>query len=315
MYKDFSARWEIFLNNLDCVDVILSEKYKVTIVNEISKIGYEEKRLNDVVEKIVQAAKKHNMKKWKSTVEHDALMFLCIENFRENEKAGIFPSNTWLLSADRSLREFHKIMLKGGVHDLAHFLPVGSWVEVMMPFLSIQLMDEKENALAVIRSLGEGFQYFAVDRMEPREVAEVLRRVPETSERGPELVLRLATNRYFKDTVHNIFARRTEPPTKEEIDEGVMKAFEGIEEKATIADKDMIIEIGGIKEQLKKSKEELEGEREARKRAERIITKLKLMGIIVPVSAVIAWVAYFLAKLYFGHLKSWLVFGYLVALY
>jgi hypothetical protein len=115
-------------------------------------------------------------------------------------------------------------------------------VELIMPFLSIQLVDDKDNALAVSRSLGEGFQYFGVEKMAAREVAEVLRRVPETHERGPELVLRLATNRYFKDTIHGVLGGSTSVP-KEAIDEAVIKAFEGVEDKAKLVDKDVIAEI------------------------------------------------------------------------
>jgi hypothetical protein len=61
-----------------------------------------------------------------------------------------------------------------------------------MPFLNIQLVDEKEDAFAVARTLGEGFQYYAVDKISTPALTEILRRVPEANEKGPELIHALA---------------------------------------------------------------------------------------------------------------------------
>jgi hypothetical protein len=47
---------------------------------------------------------------------------------------------------------------------------------------------------------------------------------------------------------------------------------------------------------MKRSREDLESEREARKRAERIIAKLKLLSITLTTSVVTAWVGYYLIK-------------------
>jgi len=293
--KSVLGKWETFLNYLDSVEIILSEKYGVKIVNEFSKVECGQKELDEAIGWIMEAAKRHNVRKSRSTAEHDALMFFNVRRFREDERPELLPSNTWLLSADGSLRDFHKTVLIKEKHVLAHFLPVAAWMELIMPFLNIQLVDDKDNALAVARSMGEGFQYFGVERMPAREVAEVLRRVPETYERGPELVLRLATNRYFKDTIHGVLGGTVSPP-KEAIDEAVIKAFEGVEEKAKLVDKDVISEIESIRGQMKRSQEDLESEREARKRAERIIAKLKLLSILVTTSVATAWLGYYLIK-------------------
>ena len=298
--KELNDRWNRFLTHLEAVEIILSQKYGVKIVNEVSKVSYDQDDLEQTIERITQAARRRGITKLRAAAEHDALMYFCIRGFRENEKPEVLPSNAWLISADKSLTEFHKMSKNN--NELAHFLPVSAWFEVMMPFLSIDLVDEKEKAQGVALALNDSVRYFGVEMMAPQEVAEVLRRVPETYENGAELVLRLATDRYFRETIHGIFSGTT-TPSKEVIDEGVKEAFEGVNARATFTDKDLITEADNVSSQLNQTRKDLDVERKARVQAERMLTKLKLgIGTMV-LASFTSWLAYFLIKPSFNPFK------------
>jgi hypothetical protein len=302
--KTAIARWDAFLNYLDSVEIILSEKYKIKTVNECSKTPFEQTELEEAVESILGAARRHRASKTRSTAEHDAIVFFTIKRLREDENPTLLPSNTWLLTADSTLKDFHKSMskVKDNGNGLTYFLTVTPWTELIMPFLNIQLVDEKENAIAIARSLGEGFSYYAVDRIPPRDVAEILRRIPEANEKGPELVLRCATNRFFKDTVHGVLSGNI-APTPQMIDEAVIKAFEGVEEKALLADKNTLAEIAEVKKQIYQYQTELQSEKLAREKAEAKIARwnawiklLRSLLLLTAISAATAYVGYFLIE-------------------
>lgn len=301
--REILSQWERFLAYFESVDTILSVKYKIGIGRQSQGCIPAGDAFQKTVDLILQAAEKHKIRKSVKTAEHDATMFFLIAKLRAEETPEFLPSNYWLLSADRSLIRFHKSLLGGGTTCLAHFLSIGSWTELMMPFLTIQLVDEKDDAMIVIKSLGEAFQYYKVLRMPPSEVAEVLRRVPEASERGPELVFRCAANRHFRETVHRIVA--AEPrSTKEEIDEAVIKAFESVRDQAELTDKskELKAELERMAQQSRELTGELEAEKKAREETERKLEnwdrrlrQIKLGGILLAAGAATACVGYYLA--------------------
>jgi len=173
-----------------------------------------------------------------------------------------------------------------------------------MPFLTIQLVDEKDDAVAIAKTLGEGFEYFEVNRIPPRDVAEVLQRVPESYEKGPALVLRCAANRHFRETVASAVSRgRT---SKEDIDEGVIEAFKSVQGQVELADKEL---MKGIEDGVKREKElerRLKKERRAREKAEkelrrtnqmiRIARQIIFTSILLVPAALATWAGYTVTK-------------------
>jgi len=291
---------ERFLIHLEAVDIILSVKYEVKIVEDSQRFVPDSDVLQQTAELVLEAANKRKVRKTQTTAEHDAIMFFVIIGQREQETPEFLPSNYWLLSADRSLKEFYRRMQEDGMTNLAHFMPIASWMELITPFLTIQLVDESDDAVIVAKSLGEAFEYFEVHRMPPREVGEVLRRVPETYERGPELILRCAADRHFRETVHAAVSVRR-AAKKEEIDEAVRGAFDAVKDKAELADKDLAAALKLMEGRQQELKGDLEQERTGRKRAEKELEKWKqrlrqmILAIILLVPAAsIAYVAYVL---------------------
>ena len=289
--RELSERWDRFLTRFEAVEIILSQKYGIKIVNELSKVQYDQDVMDQTTEKFAQAARRRGITKGRAAAEHDALMYFCIHGLRENEKPEILPSNAWLISADKSLGEFHKILKSNSHNELAHFLQVSSWCEVMMPFLSIDLVDEQDKACGVTTALNDSIRYFGVEMVAPIEVAEILRRIPESDENGAELVLRLATDRYFRETIHGIFSG-TSAPAKEVIDQGVKKAFEDVNVRSILADKDLTTEVDIISSRLEQTQKDLDVERKARVNAERILSKLKVGTITVLFAGITSWLWY-----------------------
>jgi hypothetical protein len=302
--KQIASQWERFLNHLESVDIILSTKYGIKIVRESPRFVPNRETLEPVIDLVLEAANKAKLRKTHTTAEHDATMFFLISGLREGETPEFLPSNYWLISADRSLREFRRRMLKDDKQTLSYFVPVASWTELLMPFLTIQLVDEKDDAVAIAKTLGEGFEYFEVNRIPPRDVAEVLQRVPESYEKGPELVLRCAANRHFRETVASAVSRGG--TSKEDIDEAVIEAFKSMQGQAELADKEL---IRGIEDRVKREKElenRLKKERQARKKAEkelqrtnrmiRIGRQIVLALILLVPAALATWAGYMVTK-------------------
>jgi len=290
--KDILFEWERFLTYFESVDIILSTKYKVKVVRKSQDCIPEEHNFQEIKDLLAEAARKHKTGKTPSTIEHDSLMFCMVRKLREEETPELFPSNYWLLSADRSLGTFHKTLIRKGETALSHFVPITSWIELIMPFLTIQLVDEKENAILIAKSLGEGFKHFEVSRIPPREISLVLSRVPESYEQGPELILRCAGHRHFRETVHK--AVSDSKITEKDIDEVVIKALEGVKDKVELANKALIDELKQRAESEKTLQESLSDEREARERAEReleekeqLLRRIKLgVGLLIPTTIV-----------------------------
>lgn len=292
--KDIMFEWERFLNHYESVDIVLSTKYKVKIVKTSQHCIPEESTFEEIKDRLVKAAKTHNIRKTPSTIEHDALMFCMVKKLRESETPELFPSNYWLLSADKSLGTFHKSLPREDGRVLAHFVPVTSWIELIMPFLTIQLVDEQEDAVLITKSLGEGFEHFEVDRMSPREMALVLNRVPESYEQGPELVLRCAGHRHFRETIKSAVSDKK--IGDKDVDEAIIKAIESAKDQIELDNKALITELRKNRDGLTKEVAARESAEERLRKKEQLLRRIKL-GVILPIPAgLISFVAYMLTS-------------------
>ena len=318
--EDFSNEWLRFIAKFDAVDVILSVKYRVDIVGMGDKLITDDTDLKETTELVLQAAKHHHFGKRDTTAKHDATLLLVVNTLRETEKPVLLPSNYWILSADRSLTTMEHRMLRDGKIDLSRVLQIGSWTELMMPFLTIQLVDESKNAMLVAKALGEPFEHFDVERVQAKDIAEVLQRVPEVYERGAELVLRCAANRHFCETVGKAVSR--EGVTPKLIDEAVIQAFEGVREKMEGEDQVLIEEIERRAASEQVLSKELTKERNAREKAEkrlenleRFLRRIGLTAILLALAAGASYLAYRLISPEFSGINLNVVFWIVGNLY
>jgi len=296
--------WERFLIHFEGIDTIIHTKYGIKIVHNSRNCNPDAQDIEEVNGLMEEAARRYGISKRPSAIEHDSLMFFMINMLREGEQPECLPSNQWLLSADRSLIYFNRKILELQKAELSHFAPIVSWIEMTMPFLTIQLVDSEEDALLLAKALGERVEQFEVTRVDATQIAEILSRVPETFEKGPEVVMRCATNRHFRETIQKALGQAK--VKKEEIDEAIIQAFNNIKEQVDLSDRKLIEElerkvIAGkeLTESLEEERgirQELEGKLE---RTRRIISRMKLgvIGVgLTLLAALTSWVAYSVMK-------------------
>lgn len=296
--------WERFLIHFEGIDTIVHTKYGIKIVHNSRNCNPDAQDIEEVNGLMEEAAKRYGISKRPSAIEHDSLMFFMINMLREGEQPECLPSNQWLLSADRSLIYFNRKILEIQKAELSHFVPIVSWTEMTMPFLTIQLVDSEDDALLLAKSLGDRVEQFEVSRVDARQIGEILNRVPETFEKGPEVVLRCATNRHFRETIQKTLGQAK--VKKEEVDEAVIQAFDNIKDQVDLSDRKLIEELerkviagkelAGSLEEERSIRQELEGELG---RTRRIISRIKLgvIGVgLTLLAALTSWVAYSVMK-------------------
>lgn len=290
------ADWERFLIKYQSVEIVLNAKYGVSVVKETDTLEVPPERRQEIEDRLMRAAGGPKSKKTQNAIEHDATMFFLIQSLRQNEAAPLLPANHWLLSADKSLSLFTRELRTHDNTTIEHFVRIASWFELLMPFLTMRLVDEADEALVVARSLGQGFVHYRREGVSGRDLAEVMRRVPEADERGPELVLRCAANRHFMETVHS--AVEHEGVTAQTIDEAVARAFEEVKSDASLADAELKAEVDRLTQTADGLRSELADACEKGKTAsqelhsERRRGTILLTFVVLAVLGFTAWIAY-----------------------